>query len=148
MAEASPLAEIERAALEEANERRIDVADSGADATLRSIIAALVERWRADYRRGLRNIDLHDPGAITERAMRNLTGYGPLEPLLAEIERRPRQLDRRHLSSDQQSRVLTRLERLLIDALELWIHRVVFAQYDSRDERLLIVLRKVYHAIG
>ena len=33
---------------------------------------------------GLRPLDIADPEAAVERALRNLTGYGPLEPLLED----------------------------------------------------------------
>ncbi|MPZ89908.1 MAG: hypothetical protein GEU81_18040, partial [Nitriliruptorales bacterium] len=35
-------------------------------------------------KRGMRPFDLADPGSVAERAFRNLAGYGPLEPLLAD----------------------------------------------------------------
>jgi pilus assembly protein CpaF len=41
-----------------------------------------VARWRAEYRKGRRPLDIADPEAAVERALRNLIGYGPLEPLL------------------------------------------------------------------
>jgi pilus assembly protein CpaF len=43
-----------------------------------------VARWSEDYKRGLRDFDLADPPMVAERAFRNLAGYGPLEPLLAD----------------------------------------------------------------
>jgi len=78
----SPLVEIERAALEVANERNIGISGEHGDAELQSIVAELVEQWRADFRRGIRSVDLTEPRAIVERAMSNLTGYGPLASLL------------------------------------------------------------------
>ena len=84
MTDLSPLAEIERLALDEANDRNLDVGGDEAEAQLRAIVVKLIENWRSDYRRGLRQVDLSDPAALCERAMRNLTGYGPLESLLNE----------------------------------------------------------------
>ncbi len=78
----SPLVEIERSALEVANDRSISISDDLGDSPLRSIVAELVEQWRADYRRGIRPVDLAEPQAIVDRAMSNLTGYGPLASLL------------------------------------------------------------------
>jgi Flp pilus assembly CpaF family ATPase len=43
-----------------------------------------VARWSEDYKRGLRDFHLADPSMVVERAYRNLAGYGPLEPLLAD----------------------------------------------------------------
>ena len=80
--EISPLVEIERSALEVANDRNISISDDLGDGPLRSIVAELVEQWRADYRRGIRPVDLAEPQAIVDRAMSNLTGYGPLASLL------------------------------------------------------------------
>ena len=68
----SPLVEIERSALEVANDRSISISDDLGDSPLRSIVAELVEQWRADYRRGIRPVDLAEPQAIVDRAMSNL----------------------------------------------------------------------------
>ena len=80
----SPLVEIERNALEIAHERNIGIEQSNADLELRAIVSELVEQWRADYRRGIRPVDLGDPQLIVERAMSNLTGYGPLAALIED----------------------------------------------------------------
>jgi len=78
----SPLVEIERLALEVANERNLPPERIEADGELRMIVNELIERWRDDFRRGIRSIDLHEPAALAERALQNLTGYGPLASLL------------------------------------------------------------------
>ena len=80
----SPLAEIEREVQRRAKESSLDMADADGRAALRSLIDTEVLRWSADYKRGLRAFDLSDPGMVSERAFRNLAGYGPLEPLLAD----------------------------------------------------------------
>ena len=80
--EISPLVEIERTALEIANERNIGLNETSTEVELRSIVTELVEQWRADFRRGIRPVDLSEPAAIIARAMSNLTGYGPLTALL------------------------------------------------------------------
>lgn len=80
----SPLRAIERAAQEEAKERSLDMAEPGARDQLRAVLDEQVARWRVEYRKGLRPHDIADPDAAVERALRNLTGYGPLEPLLAD----------------------------------------------------------------
>ncbi len=49
---------------------------------LHQLVADEVERWNADHKRGSRPFALPDPTRVTERALRNLAGYGPLEPLL------------------------------------------------------------------
>lgn len=57
---------------------------AGGAAALRALIDGEVARWRADHRRGLHDVDVVDPDGVADRAYRNLAGYGPLEPLLAD----------------------------------------------------------------
>ena len=79
---ASPLRAIERAVQEEAKERVLDMSAPGGREQLRALLDLEVVKWRSEYRKGLRPFDIADPEAAVERALRNLTGYGPLEPLL------------------------------------------------------------------
>ena len=58
------------------------MADTDGGVRLRHLLVEEVADWRAEYRRGQRAQDIADPDAAVERAMRNLTGYGPLQPLL------------------------------------------------------------------
>ncbi len=79
----SPLAEIERRVLERAKDESLDPRhDPGG--RLRGLLEEEVDRWRSDFKHGRCEVDLHDPAIVVERAERNLTGYGPLEPLLAD----------------------------------------------------------------
>lgn len=80
----SPLRAIERAAQEEAKRRALDMGEPGAREQLRAVLEQEVARWRQEYRKGLRPLDIADPEAAVERALRNLIGYGPLEPLLED----------------------------------------------------------------
>jgi pilus assembly protein CpaF len=80
----SPLREIERATQEQAKSLSLDMAAPGARDELRAMLDAQVVRWREEYQRGRRPLDIADPEAAVDRALRNLTGYGPLEPLLAD----------------------------------------------------------------
>ena len=82
--ELSPLQEIERRVQQRAKEISLDLAGADGAAKLRALIDDQVDAWTADYKRGLREFDLADPEAVAERAYRNLVGYGPLEPLLAD----------------------------------------------------------------
>jgi len=82
--EVSPLAEIERAVLERANTIALDMGSDDGAAKLRALIEDEVARWSIDHKRGLRSFDLSDPAMVIERAYRNLCGYGPLAPLLAD----------------------------------------------------------------
>jgi pilus assembly protein CpaF len=78
----SPLAEIEQAVQTRAKD--LVVANGQGSGQLRQLIAEEVARWNADFKRGLRPFELTDPHSVAERALRNLVGYGPLEPLLAD----------------------------------------------------------------
>jgi len=78
----SPLEEIERRALEVANERNISTAGDETVGAIHSIVTELVDQWRADYRRGVLHLDLAEPELVIERALQNLTGYGPLTEIL------------------------------------------------------------------
>jgi pilus assembly protein CpaF len=80
----SPLREIERAVQEQAKAVDINMGEPGAVGRLRTLLVEQVDLWRDDYRKGRRAIDIADPEGAIERALRNLTGYGPLDPLLAD----------------------------------------------------------------
>lgn len=81
-APASPLLEVERRAQAAAKLEQLDVRGPAGSARLRSLVDTEVMAWREAYRRGERPFDLADPVALADRAVRNLAGYGPLEPLL------------------------------------------------------------------
>jgi pilus assembly protein CpaF len=72
----NPLAEIEQAVQARAKD--------ASPAALRALIDEEVARWCDDFKRGRRTVDLADPALVAERAFRNVAGYGPLEPLLAD----------------------------------------------------------------
>ena len=78
----SPLREIEQAV--QARARELGIHGDDAPNQLRSLIEDEVARWSADHKRGRRPFDLADPEQVIGRAWRNLVGYGPLEPLLAD----------------------------------------------------------------
>ena len=79
----TPLLEIERRVQARAKSAQLELDDDGS-ARLRSFVEEEVRAWRTDHRRGRRPVDIPDPEGLTERVLRNLTGYGPLEPLLAD----------------------------------------------------------------
>ncbi|MEO6629660.1 MAG: ATPase, T2SS/T4P/T4SS family, partial [Aquihabitans sp.] len=82
MIDLSPLEEIEHLVQEQA---RVLSLDTDRDPTaLQTLVNETVEQWSVDHKRGIRLFDLADPEGVAERAMRNLTGYGPLAPLLAD----------------------------------------------------------------
>jgi pilus assembly protein CpaF len=83
-AAASPLEEIERRVQERAKDISLEMHGAEGQAKLRALIEDEVARWSLDHRRGLRPFDLADPELVIERAFRNVAGYGPLEPLLAD----------------------------------------------------------------
>ena len=81
---ASPLVEIERNVQRRAKDRNLDVAGGDGIGILRDLIDLEIAAWSQQYRRGLRPYDLTDPELVADRAFRNLAGYGPLAPLLAD----------------------------------------------------------------
>jgi pilus assembly protein CpaF len=80
----NPLAEIEAAVKRRAKDISLEMSGDDGRAKLRALVDDEVERWSADFARGLRPFDLADPDTVAERACRNLAGYGPLEPLLGD----------------------------------------------------------------
>ena len=71
----SPLQEVERVVQDRA---RTLALDTDHDRTaLAGLISEAVDQWSIDHKRGTRPFDLADPERVAERAMRNLTGYGP-----------------------------------------------------------------------
>ena len=80
----SPLAHIERSVQERAKDISLDMAAGDGSPKLRLLIDDEVARWTEDFKRGRRDFDLAEPELVAERAYRNLAGYGPLEPLLAD----------------------------------------------------------------
>ncbi|HVF14249.1 MAG TPA: hypothetical protein VM942_06585, partial [Acidimicrobiales bacterium] len=83
-ADLSPLQEIERRVQERAANLVLDVAGDDGRTRLRALIDDEVGAWSRDFKRGLRAFDLAEPDLVATRAFRNLAGYGPLEPLLAD----------------------------------------------------------------
>jgi pilus assembly protein CpaF len=80
----SPLQEVEKAVQERAKDTALDMADASGTLRLKELIDSEVAAWSDAFRRGERSFELADPARIAERALRNLAGYGPLEPLLAD----------------------------------------------------------------
>ena len=80
----SPLELVEQSVLARAKHGAIDVSSVDGARQMRSYIDDAIEQWNFDHQRGLRPFELSDPELIAERALRNLTGYGPLGPLLAD----------------------------------------------------------------
>jgi hypothetical protein len=101
----SPLQEIERRVQLRAKETSLDMASEGGRDRLRSLIAEEVAAWSDAYKRGLRAFDLAEPEVVAERAYRNIAGYGPLEPLLADDDVWEIMIvGRRHLHSPRKCR--------------------------------------------
>ncbi|MEO0492158.1 MAG: ATPase, T2SS/T4P/T4SS family [Actinomycetota bacterium] len=80
----TPLAEIEQTVQQRAKDEALDLDAAGTQTTLRVLVDEEITRWNDDFRLGLRPYPLADAALVGERAMRNLTGYGPLGPLLAD----------------------------------------------------------------
>ncbi len=80
----SPLATIEQNVQDRAKATGLDVSTVAGDAGLRALVDEEIRSWRIAHQRGLRDEDINDPDELAERALRNLTGYGPLAHLLAD----------------------------------------------------------------
>ncbi len=78
----SPLADIERLAQERADGLALDLNRPEGPAHLQRLVVEAVDAWNAEHRDGRRPVPLDDD--VVERALRNLVGYGPLGPLLAD----------------------------------------------------------------
>ncbi|MCU1351851.1 MAG: CpaF family protein [Acidimicrobiales bacterium] len=82
--ETSPLVEIEQEVQVRAKDRSLDVDSDMGRRALRDLVEDAISAWSSEYRRGLRPFDLVNADLVADRAYRNLAGYGPLEPLLAD----------------------------------------------------------------
>ena len=82
MAALAPLVEIESLVQARAKDEALNLDSESARETLAAFVNEEVIRWNDGFRRGVRPYPLVDPETVTERALRNLVGYGPLGPLL------------------------------------------------------------------
>ena len=80
----SPLAEIESTVQERAKQLRVDATAAAGARTIEALVQEAIQEWDLEYRRGDRPVQLADPDRVADRARRNLLGYGPLEPLMAD----------------------------------------------------------------
>jgi pilus assembly protein CpaF len=81
--ERSPLIEIEELVQDRAKDLQLNL-DSAGIQTLRRLIDTEIRNWTLEFQRGIRAQDIADGDALAERAMANLSGYGPLDSLLAD----------------------------------------------------------------
>ncbi|MGB0994959.1 MAG: CpaF family protein [Acidimicrobiales bacterium] len=80
----TPLAEIEKAVQRRAKDEALDLDSIATQRALSTLVDDEIARWNDEFQRGLRPYHLPDADLVSERAMRNLTGYGPLGPLLID----------------------------------------------------------------
>lgn len=80
----SPLEHIEHSVQDKAKALSLDLATDEGPGLLRTLVAKEIAQWGNEYELGLRPFGLPDPQGLAVRAYRNLAGYGPLEPLLAD----------------------------------------------------------------
>ncbi|MCH1450268.1 MAG: Flp pilus assembly complex ATPase component TadA [Acidimicrobiales bacterium] len=80
----TPLAEIEKAVQRRAKDEALDLDSIATQRALSTLVDDEIARWNDEFHRGLRPYHLPDADLVSERAMRNLTGYGPLGPLLID----------------------------------------------------------------
>jgi pilus assembly protein CpaF len=67
-----------------AKDEALDLSAEASTEALADLVREEIARWNADHHRGLEGFPLDDAEIVGERALRNLTGYGPLGPLLAD----------------------------------------------------------------
>jgi len=79
-----PLVEIEHRVQARAKTAALDMSRPDSSRELRLLIDDEIRHWQEDYKRGLRPFDLPNPDVVSERAYRNIAGYGPLTPLLED----------------------------------------------------------------
>lgn len=80
----SPLEEIERRVQDRAKELTLDLRTSADRSFMRRLVEDEVAEWGSQHQRGLRPFALADPEMVADRVLRNVAGYGPLEPLLSD----------------------------------------------------------------
>lgn len=80
----SPLQHVEQRVQQRAASLALDMSAPASAAALLALVEDEIAQWNLDHRRGDRPFELADPEAMVERAMRNLTGFGPLHHLLAD----------------------------------------------------------------
>jgi len=80
----SPLREIEREVQQRAKDRAIDVGTPPGREAIATLVHEAIARWNIDHQRGLRAVAIADPAALSDRLLRNVAGYGPLDPLLQD----------------------------------------------------------------
>jgi pilus assembly protein CpaF len=76
--------QIERRVQAAAKRSGLDTTTEKGRAELEHLLRSEIERWREEYRRGRQTYDITDPSRVASRSLRNLAGYGPLEPLLSD----------------------------------------------------------------
>ncbi len=80
--ELTPIEEIEQNVQARAKHASIDMRAPDAIDRIAALVHEEIAAWQLDHRRGLRPYDLVEADQLAERALRNLTGLGPLGPLL------------------------------------------------------------------
>ncbi len=80
----APLTDIESNVLQRAKDISLDLAGNEGFQGLRALIDDEILKWNEDHKRGLRPFELVDTNRLSQRAFRNLAGYGPLTELLED----------------------------------------------------------------
>jgi pilus assembly protein CpaF len=82
--EVAPLIYIERAVQDRAKELGLNPDTSTGREDLEVLVRTQLDKWQLEFERGERTIAVSNPEITLQRAVRNIAGYGPLEPLLAD----------------------------------------------------------------
>ncbi len=82
--EPTALESIEARVQARASQVALDPSDDRAEHLLGQMVIDEIRDWNESFRIGTRPYELSDPETIARRALRNLTGFGPLAPLLED----------------------------------------------------------------
>ena len=77
-----PLITIEGRVRQRCADERLDLSEAQSLLRLRTLIHDEISTWHVQFQQGLVAFDVSDPALVAERALRNISGYGPLEDLL------------------------------------------------------------------
>ena len=78
----NPLAEIELRVQNRSKDLALELDRPDVVDRLRSLVEEEIQQWSADFKRGARPYDLAEHDIVADRVLRNLAGYGPLDPLI------------------------------------------------------------------
>ncbi len=82
----NPIAEIELRVQDRSKDMALELDRPEVIDRLRVMIEEEIVQWSSDFKRGARPYDLVEHEVVADRVLRNLAGYGPLDPLIADSD--------------------------------------------------------------